>query len=183
MRSLVVGCILLVALLGFGLAKPAGAALGCFEGSATCSSPGDCSPVPNAITCLGGNCVCPAAMGTQLCPCVATPTPTLTLVPTATNTPTITRTPAESPTPTQTPTSTPSMTPTPAENSAPGQCSDTIDNNSNGLIDCADPSCFAVLPCSSPAPTLSPFMLGVAFLLLAGAGAYRVMQVRRRSQP
>jgi hypothetical protein len=70
-------------------------------------------------------------------------------------------------------------TPTPAENSSAGQCSDTLDNNGNGLIDCADPSCFAVLPCSSPAPALSPFMLSFVFLLLGAAGLYKLRDLRR----
>ena len=57
------------------------------------------------------------------------------------------------------------------ENGAGDQfCRDGIDNDGDGLVDCADPDCAAVIPCATPAPLLQPFGLLVAIVLLAMVG-------------
>ena len=117
-----------------------------------------------------------------------TPTPTTTGTSTPTDTPTDTptatpsATPTDTPTATATPSATVSATPAPRENSLPDQCSDGIDNDANGLVDCNDPSCFGTAPCGANAPTLSPRLLGVLVLALAIVGGLGVMSRRRRSR-
>lgn len=102
----------------------------------------------------------------------ATPTASATATPSSTRTPTLTRTPAATRTPTPMPTL------SAHENSAgPQGCSDGIDNDGDGKIDCADPDCANVPPCAAAAPALSPVML----LLLAGAltvGGWRLSRLR-----
>jgi len=66
------------------------------------------------------------------------------------------------------------VTPThaPRENAGGNQfCSDGIDNDGDGLIDCRDPDCAFVPPCGGPAPTLSRDlnMLLAGILVMAGA--------------
>ena len=83
-------------------------------------------------------------------------------------------------TPTATPTSTPTATP-PFENSGgSGDCSDGIDNDGNGLTDCADPACANIKPCGVAAPTLGPrgLIAGALLLLVVGAAG---LSRRRRS--
>ena len=62
----------------------------------------------------------------------------------------------------------------------PDACRDGIDNDSNGLTDCADPSCRGTPPCVRPAPTLSWPALLACTLVLAGAGLWGI---RRRRMP
>jgi hypothetical protein len=110
-----------------------------------------------------------------------TETSTPTNTPTVTNTPTMTDTPTTTSTPTGTPTETPTRTPAPFENAGGDQfCRDGIDNDNNGLIDCADPACTGVPPCTSAAPLLSPKMLVVMALTLSVVGVLSVTRVRRR---
>jgi hypothetical protein len=58
-------------------------------------------------------------------------------------------------------------------------CTDGLDNDLDGLIDCGDPDCVSVDPCVAPAPALGPLGLvgGAVMLLLIGGAALRV---RRR---
>jgi hypothetical protein len=115
-------------------------------------------------------------------------TPTETPTRTASNTPSVTptRTPSLTPsiTPTQTPSRTPSETPTFAahENTAGDfGCTDLFDNDDDGMIDCADPDCAAVFPCSNIAPTMSTPMTGILAATLALVGLLGVSRARRRS--
>jgi len=55
-----------------------------------------------------------------------------------------------------------------------------IDNDNNGLTDCADPACFGVPPCTAAAPLLSPTMLVVMALTLSLVGVLTVTRARRR---
>jgi len=107
-----------------------------------------------------------------------------TPTPTGTPTETPTRTPSDTPTATNTATQTPTATPTRtlSKNETTGglqACSDHIDNDGNGLADCADPACAAVPPCVTPAPALAPpwlFMLTALLALVGGLGAARVLR-------
>jgi len=115
----------------------------------------------------------------------ASNTPTNTEVPataTASSTPTNTGVPATATasgtatsTATTTPPSTPTITPTAEVGTA--LCSDGIDNNLNGLIDCADPSCAGSGPCIAAAPALSPVLL---LLSIAALSLLGLLQLRRR---
>ncbi len=114
-----------------------------------------------------------------------TPTPTQTPTPTATPTPTETptSTPTRTPTVTRTPTNTPTVTPTPAnfENEAGDfACSDGFDNDFNGLVDCADPSCATSTRCSAPVPVAGTPGTGVLIAILTGLGLYAILRYRRR---
>jgi hypothetical protein len=58
------------------------------------------------------------------------------------------------------------------ENDAPGGCSDTVDNDSDGLIDCADPECCADPACvgdpacAAPVPIMGPPGTALTLLVL-----------------
>lgn len=114
-------------------------------------------------------------------------TPTQTSTPTSSSTPTITSTPTQTSTATRTSTATETSTSTPTSTATPtitptaevgtALCSDGIDNNLNGLIDCADPSCAGSEPCVAGAPALSPVLL---LLSLAGLSLIGLLQLRRR---
>lgn len=136
-------------------------------------------PAPTSTSLPGTNSPTPTDTPTSP-PDTNTPTPTDTpttrpdtATPTPTNTPTA-RPSTETPTPTNTPTetTTPSVTPTITPTAEVGNalCSDGIDNNLNGLIDCVDPSCHTAEVCLAPAPALSPvfLLLGLATLSLIG---------------
>jgi hypothetical protein len=56
-------------------------------------------------------------------------------------------------------------------------CSDGIDNNLNGLIDCADPGCQNNSPCIRPVPLASPLLL---VLILASLSLFALLSLRRR---
>lgn len=58
-------------------------------------------------------------------------------------------------------------------------CNDGIDNNNNGLTDCADPDCDLIEPCLNHAPTLSTTMIAVAFGVLSLVGLFGVRRMRR----
>jgi hypothetical protein len=98
-----------------------------------------------------------------------TPTPTATATETATTTETATATvTAETPTPTATATST-STGPGPGREDDVGHqgCSDGVDNDGDGSVDCGDRDCTGVPPCVAPAPVLSGGMLALGLLVLA----------------
>lgn len=70
----------------------------------------------------------------------------------------------------------------PGEDEVPGGCSDGIDNDGDGLIDCADPDCFLAPNCRvpAPAPALSWYAM-LASVLALGALAARALRGRRRT--
>lgn len=116
-----------------------------------------------------------------------TSTPTITSTPTTTstrtpsNTPTLTQTPTITPAPTNTPPPTPTRTQAPSENAGGSQfCSDGIDNDNNGLTDCADPACFNVPPCTAAAPLLSPTLIVLLAATLSVVGLLSVTRARRK---
>ena len=85
--------------------------------------------------------------------------------------------------PTPTASATPTRTPSNNENDAgPGACSDGIDNDNNGLTDCADPACANALPCVQSVPVLSwSGIAAIALLLgLIGLSALSRPQAPRR---
>jgi len=95
----------------------------------------------------------------------ATPTPTPGIA-TATPTPGI-------------PTATATITPTDRENSSGAQaCSDGIDNDLNGLIDCADPACGGTFPCGVPAPAMSSRALVLLVVLFLSIGFFALTPLR-----
>ncbi len=118
-----------------------------------------------------------------------TPTATPTETPTATPTETPTATPTDTPTvtPTVTPTATPTDTPTVTPTNTPAfedefgsnACFDQIDNDNNGLTDCADPACGRKPLCGPVAPVASH----TGTLLLVGVlgilGLFALARVRR----
>ncbi len=61
----------------------------------------------------------------------------------------------------------------------PAGCSDGIDNDGDGLIDCGDPDCLGIPPCIAPAPALGSGGLIVTALMLLGVGG-AALTVRRR---
>jgi len=58
-------------------------------------------------------------------------------------------------------------------------CSNGIDDDNDGLTDCADPDCFTIAPCGAPAPTVSTTGLVVLLGCLAVVGPL-LLRVRRR---
>jgi hypothetical protein len=164
----------------------------CAEGVATAvcgfSSPHlSCDALVLDGTCSGSTCVVPTPTETQ----TPTETPTPSITPTTTNTPTSTPTNTPTNTPTSTPTRTPTATPTrtpPAtatrtlaarENSAgDSACHDGIDNDGNGLTDCADPACSSTFGCKAPAPAMSPPMGAFLVVALAVAGLFLIRRAR-----
>jgi len=75
-----------------------------------------------------------------------------------------------------------SATPTPQHENSNGIqfCSDGIDNDGDGFIDCQDPDCTLAPPCGAPAPTLSSPHIVMLILLLGATGS--LLLTRRRSQ-
>lgn len=138
------------------------------SGTPTSTATGTASSTPtNTATATASSTPTNTATGT------ASSTPTNTPTGTATSTATSTATATATTTETATPTAT--ITPTAEVGSA--LCSDGIDNNLNGLIDCADPSCAGSEPCVAAAPALSPVLL---LLALAGLSLIALLQLRRR---
>jgi hypothetical protein len=62
-----------------------------------------------------------------------------------------------------------------------GACSDGIDNDHNGLIDCADPACADDPPCARIAPAMSPRVLLALVAVLGVIGLLRLARSRRQS--
>lgn len=60
-------------------------------------------------------------------------------------------------------------------------CSDHIDNDNDGLTDCADPDCARVPPCGAPAPTLSSGALLLLIVVLTTVGLLGHARRRGRS--
>jgi hypothetical protein len=93
--------------------------------------------------------------------------------------------PTPTPSPTLTPTVTPIVTPTPTayppheDTGGASGCSDGIDNDGDGLTDCADPDCANALPCGPAAPAMSRGMLAVLIMTL-GMVAVLGLWVQRR---
>jgi hypothetical protein len=113
-----------------------------------------------------------------------TPTPTDTPTNTPTETPTSTVTPTRTATHTPTPTNTPTITPTFSQfekEAGDFACSDGFDNDGDGLIDCADPSCATSTPCSRPVPVGQSPWTGVLAGLLALLGAGALLGYGRRA--
>ena len=89
--------------------------------------------------------------------------------------PTVTPTPP----PTSTPTATPTATP-PYEISGGDQaCSDGIDNDGDGFVDCNDVDCRYAAPCPVPAPTLALRMLPVLAGIVGLVGLIGLGRMRR----
>jgi MYXO-CTERM domain-containing protein len=59
-------------------------------------------------------------------------------------------------------------------------CSDDFDNDFDGRIDCADPDCANIPPCSSAAPVMSPPATVLMAVLLALVGLLGVARSRQR---
>jgi hypothetical protein len=167
----------LAALLSFGcatvvmfacvLAPRAALAAGCCvencSGTIICfNTAGSNDCVDGGTACVANSaCTCNFVGGTD---CDEEPS-----CPTATPTPTITPTP-----PPGTPTRTPTVTPAPGsrENATGDQaCFDGIDNDGDGLIDCADPDCAFVKTCSTRAPAMSLWVMVAVAIALAVSGA------------
>jgi len=114
-------------------------------------------------------------------------TPTRTSTPTFTATRTPTNTGTETPTPTVTPTPTITSTPTETPTLAPFEdaggprfCNDSIDNDGDHLIDCADPDCKHIPPCGADAPVMSMPIVGVLVIILSLVGLLGLARVRQR---
>lgn len=94
-------------------------------------------------------------------------------------------TPTETPTetPTVTPTVTPTATPTPPHEDTTGAfaCSDGIDNDGDGLTDCADPDCANTSPCAPAVPIVGHGGLVAGAVLLLLVGAFGIRRLRRQS--
>ena len=113
----------------------------------------------------------PTSTATSTATATATDTATATATRTATATATDTATPTPTVSPTPTVTATTTATTAPFENAGGSQaCTDGIDNDRDGLIDCADPDCAGVVPCARIAPILSPALIVVltGVLMLVG---------------
>ncbi|HYD48395.1 MAG TPA: hypothetical protein VEB21_08615 [Terriglobales bacterium] len=123
----------------------------------------------------------------------ATPTPTSTATSTPTHTATATATSTDTPTstPTATPTETPTDTPTPSptitaaagEDASGGiSCTDEIDNDFDGLLDCDDPDCIDTPPCGAPVPAASSGAVAVLIVVLASAGLLALRRLSLRPE-
>jgi hypothetical protein len=146
-------------------------------GTAIAGLPPTASATPSGTptsTATGTASSTPSSTPTATATGTASSTPTNTATGTASGTPTNTATVTATATITTTPPATPTITPT-AEVGA--LCSDGIDNNLNGLIDCADPSCAGSEPCIAAAPAMSPVLL---LLALAALSLIGLLQLRRR---
>ena len=96
--------------------------------------------------------------------------------------PTPSKSPNNTPTATNTPTQTPTQTPTrtPASNERDGGlgCIDGIDNDNDGLIDCADPDCQDQPPCARIVPTMGPNGTVVLAVVLSVVGLLGLARLR-----
>ncbi len=151
----------------------------CDAGSGTCIHPDKADGTactddgdPMSIdVCVDGSCahVDPSPTPTE----TATPSPTATPSAPATATPTHTSTP------------TPTVTP-PAEDSrselggsGAAGCSNGLDDDGDGLADCADPDCVGLSPCGVPAPAASlrwTIALALVLTVIAAAFLHRARQ-------
>ena len=66
----------------------------------------------------------------------------------------------------------------PTENFSADSCSDGVDNDLNGLTDCADPACWGTSTCPTPAPTVSWPGLAALGALLASVGWFALRRQR-----
>ena len=161
--------------LGCALTPRAALAAGCCtsncSGVITCVDTSDGGP---ACPTCGTSCTCNfvggSACGTDCAGTIPTSTPTATPTSTPPRTPTRTPTATQTTAPTRTPTAT--VPPGSKENASGDQaCSDGIDNDGDGLIDCADPDCANVPPCTTKAPAMSPWVMVAVAVALMIAGA------------
>jgi len=67
------------------------------------------------------------------------------------------------------------------EDEVPGGCSDGIDNDIDGRIDCADSDCADAVVCNAPVPVIS--VTGIATLMLILTLVGLVGLLRRQRQP
>ena len=166
--------LILIALLGLSCIAPRLVAAVSCQVDADCPDDGDAA---NGIEfCDFNTGQCAHTGGETLCTdgFLPIPSPTPTVTPTAT----ITATPTITPTATSTPTATPTPTPIGEGTGGAQACIDGIDNDRNGLIDCADPSCSNVLPCAKVAPLLSPTLLLVQMAILCAVGLLAIARMR-----
>ncbi len=63
----------------------------------------------------------------------------------------------------------------------PAACSDNLDNDNDGSIDCADLDCSRVHPCSTPAPVLSRAGLVLLIVVFAIIGLFRLRVKRQKA--
>lgn len=68
----------------------------------------------------------------------------------------------------------------PTENETPGGCTDGDDNDGDGRVDCDDDDCDNVVPCVTPAPTVSFMGIAALMVILTLIGFFGI--TRRRSQ-
>lgn len=174
MRRAVEKRVILVALLAVSCMAPRLAAAVPCQSDADC--PDDQDPANGIEFCDFNAGQCAHTGGETLCTDGFLPIPTAT--PTETPTATITATATITPTPTITPTVTPTATVVGEGTGGAQACSDGIDNNRDGLTDCADPSCSSVLPCAKAAPLLSPALLLAQMAILCAVGLLAIARMR-----
>jgi len=61
-------------------------------------------------------------------------------------------------------------------------CSDNFDNDMDGPVDCADPDCANIPPCSTAAPVMSAPATILMTVLLSLVGLLGMARSRQRSQ-
>jgi hypothetical protein len=62
-------------------------------------------------------------------------------------------------------------------------CTDGIDNDRNGLIDCRDPSCSTTRPCSAPVPVASPAGIALLIMALVVVSLFTLRRLSRGARP
>ena len=127
---------------------------------------------------IGGFCDIGACELQPPAPPSPTPSQTPTQTPTSTPTSTPTRTPTR--TPTSTPTRTAEISSLPSESTEVLGCTDGIDNDLDGDIDCLDTDCATSSYCTHQVPVMSaPATFALVLLLPAIAAAFLLAQRRR----
>ena len=66
------------------------------------------------------------------------------------------------------------------EEEVPGGCSDGLDNDNDGPIDCADSDCADAIVCNAPAPVMSVTGIAALMTMLMLVGLFGLL--RRRQQ-
>lgn len=64
------------------------------------------------------------------------------------------------------------------EDEVPGGCSDGIDNDNDGPMDCADSDCAEDIACNAPAPVMSVTGIATLLTLLMLVGLFGIMRRR-----
>jgi hypothetical protein len=108
------------------------------------------------------------------------PPPVPTATATRTSTATVTATASATATAASTGTATATRTAASAlrEVDVPGGCTDGVDNDADGVTDCADPDCTNTADCPRASPAISPVGLVAAVLLLVALAFYRMRRWR-----